>query len=71
MFGNCLLVVHCSQNNRAANRAIARFLVVVSDQQENLYTVCPQMVVDGLGTVSHHLIHCRIEQANASGWPKF
>jgi hypothetical protein len=35
-FGNCLLGFHCSQNNPAANRAVARFLAVARGQQENL-----------------------------------
>jgi hypothetical protein len=33
-FGNCLLVIHCSQNNPAENRAAARFVVVARGQQE-------------------------------------
>jgi hypothetical protein len=35
-FGNCLLVIHCSQKNPAANRAVARFVVVARGQHEKI-----------------------------------
>src|SRR5882762_1217900 len=47
--GNCLLGFHCSQKSRAANRAIARFLVVAGRQQDKSSTCYPQTLVDGLG----------------------
>jgi hypothetical protein len=37
-YGNCLLGFHCSQKSRAANRAVARFLVVAGCQQDKLST---------------------------------
>jgi hypothetical protein len=57
-FGNCLLVSHCSQNNPAANRAIARFVAVASRQHEKPSTGYPQLLVDDLGTVFPLHLHC-------------
>jgi len=61
-YGNCLLGFHCSQKNLAANRAVARFLVVADDQQDKLSTCYPQMHVDGLGIVSRGPLRCPIRQ---------
>jgi hypothetical protein len=48
---------HCSQKRPAANRAIARFLVVAGGPQGNLSTAYPQMLVDGLGIDFEGHIH--------------
>jgi hypothetical protein len=48
---------HCSQKRPAANRAIARFLVVASGPQQNVSTAYPQMLVDGLGIDFEGHIH--------------
>jgi hypothetical protein len=50
-YGNCLLGLHCSHKNPAANRAVAGFLVVARRQHERLYTTYPQMPVERLGVV--------------------
>jgi hypothetical protein len=35
-YGNCMLVIHCSQKRPAGNRANAGFLVVAGFQQQKL-----------------------------------
>jgi hypothetical protein len=57
--GNCLLGFHCSQKSWAANRAVARFLVVAGCQQDKSSTSYPQTLVDVLGIVSRARIRCQ------------
>jgi hypothetical protein len=64
--GNCLLGFHCSQKSRAANRAIARFLVVAGCQQDKSSTSYPQSLVDVLGIVLGARIRCRIGQKTSA-----
>ena len=48
-YGNCMLVIHCSQKRCAGNRTNAGFLLVAGFQQEKLYTFYPQTLVECLG----------------------
>jgi hypothetical protein len=53
-YGNCMLVVHCSQKRRPGNRTNAGFLLVAGFQQEMLCTIYPQSLVEGLGIFLSH-----------------
>jgi hypothetical protein len=61
-FGNCMLVLHCSQKKLAANRAVARLCVVAVRQHANPSTGYPQILVDGLGIVSVLRFRCENQQ---------
>lgn len=63
-YGNCLLGLHCIQKGPAANRAIARFLVVAGHQHEKSSTGYPQMLVDVMGIVSVRRFRCSIQQSS-------
>ncbi|MBC7730462.1 MAG: hypothetical protein H7306_01000 [Bacteriovorax sp.] len=70
-FGNCLLVNHCSQNDPAANRAVARFVGVAGCQHENVSTGYPQLLVDDLGTILPLSLHCVNRKGALRGWFRF